>query len=56
MASFFTFDRNISTIAREFKQNGFLGNAFSEIFFRKGISTDGRVVFLALRRRRKTRP
>jgi hypothetical protein len=33
MAVFFTFDRTVSTIASEFKQNVFFGNAFSEIFW-----------------------
>jgi hypothetical protein len=32
MASFFTFDRNISAIAGECKPNDNFGNAFSEIF------------------------
>jgi hypothetical protein len=35
MASFFTFDRTISTIAREFKPNALFGNAFSEVFSEK---------------------
>lgn len=33
MAGFFTFNRTISAIAREFKRNVFFGNAFSEKIF-----------------------
>jgi hypothetical protein len=32
MAGFFTFDRNRSAIATEFKQKPLFGNAFSEFF------------------------
>jgi len=46
MASFFTFDRNTSTIAREFRPNASFGNAFSEIFSEKNFDRGPGQTFL----------